>query len=103
MAIVRLRASITRSPDGRVYYGWVVLAACTVLFFASGPGQSHTFSIFIQSLTVDLGIDQADVANLLELHWNELDKNYLDEWSKRLNLEESLANAIKRYQESGER
>jgi MFS family permease len=63
MAIARVRNVVFETFRGRIFYGWVILAACTVMFFASGPGQSHTFSIFIQSLTRDLGIEQAAIAS----------------------------------------
>jgi len=57
-----MRTKIFQSLSSRFYYGWVILAACTVMFFASGPGQSHTFSIFLQSITAELGIEQAAIA-----------------------------------------
>jgi len=38
MGLASLRAGILNSLSKRVYYGWVILAACTVMFFASGPG-----------------------------------------------------------------
>jgi MFS family permease len=57
-----IRNRLLNAFEGRIFYGWVILAACTVMFFASGPGQSHTFSIFIQSLTQEIGVDQAGVA-----------------------------------------
>jgi len=63
MAIAQIRKGMIDSFRGKIFYGWVILAACTVMFFASGPGQSHTFSIFIQSLTRDLGIEQAGIAS----------------------------------------
>jgi len=58
-----MRNKIFQSLSSRFYYGWVILAACTVMFFASGPGQSHTFSIFLQSITAELGIEQAAIAS----------------------------------------
>ena len=58
-----MRTKILNTFKTRFYYGWVILAACTVIFFASGPGQSHTFSIFIQSLSGDLKIEQAGIAS----------------------------------------
>ena len=63
MPMSPLRRGLFDAFSGRVFYGWVILAACTVMFFASGPGQSHTFSIFIQSLTRDIGVEQAGVAS----------------------------------------
>ena len=63
MAITQLRKGLFEAFRGKIYYGWIILAACTVMFFASGPGQSHTFSIFIQSLNQELGIEQAGIAS----------------------------------------
>jgi MFS family permease len=63
MVLGRIRTAIFESLSARIYYGWVILAAVTAMFFASGPGQSHTFSIFIQSLTGDLKVDQAEIAS----------------------------------------
>ena len=40
----------------RFFYGWVILGVCMVLFFSSGPGQSHSFSVFISSINAELGI-----------------------------------------------
>ena len=60
--MVRIRNGLFNTLNARFFYGWVILMACTIMFFASGPGQSHTFSIFIQSLTRDLGVEQAGVA-----------------------------------------
>jgi MFS family permease len=57
-----MRTKIFQTLSSRFYYGWVILTACTVMFFASGPGQSHTFSIFLQSITAELGIEQAAIA-----------------------------------------
>ncbi len=45
------------------FYGWVVLAVATVTMFASGPGQSHTFSIFIDLIAQDLGISSTAIAS----------------------------------------
>jgi MFS family permease len=63
MAIAQLRKGLFEAFRGKIYFGWIILAACTVMFFASGPGQSHTFSIFIQSLNQELGIEQAGIAS----------------------------------------
>jgi len=63
MGLVQLRAGLLNFLKARIFYGWVILAACTVMFFASGPGQSHTFSIFIQSLTGALEVEQAQIAS----------------------------------------
>lgn len=45
-------------------------------------------------------IDQADVQNLLEMHWNHLDKNYLELWAQHLELATELKTAIERFEQS---
>jgi len=53
-----LRQSIVHAINQRFFFGWVVLAVCAIGIFASGPGQSHTFSVYFPLLTTDLGISQ---------------------------------------------
>ena len=48
--------------NDRFYYGWVVLAAGALCLFASGPGQSHAFSVFITPIGEDLGISRTAVS-----------------------------------------
>jgi len=43
-------------------------------------------------------IDRADVQNMLTMHWSELDQSYLDDWSSKLGIQNSLQDAIIRYQ-----
>ena len=47
----------------RFFYGWIVLAVATVAMFASGPGQSHTFSIFVDLIARDLRISSTSIAS----------------------------------------
>ncbi len=47
-------------------------------------------------------IDQADVMNLMEMHWSELDMSYLKEWAGKLDLATALNRAIHGYRESHE-
>ncbi len=48
--------------SGRFYYGWAVLAVAHLGIFTSGPGQSHTFSVFVGPISADLGISSATIA-----------------------------------------
>ncbi len=57
-----VRASIFAAVQRRFFFGWAILAAATISFFASGPGQSHTFSVFNESLNRDLGMPQTSIA-----------------------------------------
>ena len=58
-----LRAALFERIKSRVYFGWVVLAIATLAMFASGPGQSHTFSVFNDLIAKDLGITKTALAS----------------------------------------
>ncbi len=57
---VRKRAAAR--AEGRFFYGWVMVAIAGLGMFVSGPGQSHTFSVFIDPIGKDLGISKATIA-----------------------------------------
>ena len=46
----------------RMFFGWTMVAAGALIFFASGPGQSHTFGVFLVHLTEDLGLSHTEVS-----------------------------------------
>lgn len=48
---------------GRWFYGWTILAVAGLGIFVSGPGQSHTFSVFVGPIGRDLGISNAFIAS----------------------------------------
>ena len=48
--------------NNNFYYGWVILAVCTLANFSSGPGQTFTFSIFQNSFIDELEITSTNVA-----------------------------------------
>ena len=50
------------SLNSRVFYGWVIVAIGSLGIFTSGPGQSHTFSVFVTPISQDLGISSATMA-----------------------------------------
>ncbi len=52
---------IAKSP---VYYGWVILAAGTLGVIMSSPGQTYSFSIFVESFILDLGLSRSLVSSL---------------------------------------
>lgn len=58
----KLRETVFAALGKRIFYGWVILAVCATIFFASGPGQSHTFSVFIGLIGVELGISGTWIA-----------------------------------------
>lgn len=65
------------SPSGRdafalranqsIFYGWVMLAVAALGMFASGPGQSHLFSVFVTPISEDLGISRTSVSSAYAL------------------------------------
>ncbi len=48
--------------NDRFFYGWLMLAAGALGLFASGPGQSHAFSVFITPIGEDLGVSRTAVS-----------------------------------------
>lgn len=49
--------------NNRFFYGWVILSVAGLGLFASGPGQSHTFSVFVDPISADLGISSTTIAS----------------------------------------
>ena len=60
--IAQLRGAAFDFVHQRFFYGWTVLAVAAFGLFASGPGQSHTFSVFVEPIGADLGISNASIA-----------------------------------------
>jgi len=58
-----IRDAITRGVGRRLFYGWVMLGAGALGYFASGPGQSHTFSVFITPISEGLGVSRTAVSS----------------------------------------
>ncbi len=57
-----MRHSAVAKAQDRFFYGWVIVAISSLGIFVSGPGQSHTFSVFIDPISQDLGISKATMA-----------------------------------------
>ncbi|MEM7430073.1 MAG: MFS transporter, partial [Pseudomonadota bacterium] len=57
------RQNMVTATDGRFFYGWVIVAVGSLGILTSGPGQSHTFSVFLDPIGRDLGIDNATLAS----------------------------------------
>ena len=47
----------------RFFYGWVIVGVGILGIFASGPAQSHTFSVFIGPISLDLGLSDTEIAS----------------------------------------
>ncbi len=52
---------IARTP---FYYGWIILAVAALANFTSAPGQTYTFSVFLDSFIEDLDISSTYVSTL---------------------------------------
>lgn len=59
----QLRDSLALRINQRVFYGWVMLGVAALGMFASGPGQSHMFSVFITPIGEDLGLSHTSVSS----------------------------------------
>ncbi len=51
------------SINRRVFYGWVMLGVGALTFFATGPAQSHIFSVYISPVSDDLGISRTSISS----------------------------------------
>jgi len=58
-----LRDALSLGVNRHVFYGWVMLAVGGLAVFASGPGQSHIFSVYITPISDDLGISRTSIAS----------------------------------------
>ncbi|MEM7026377.1 MAG: MFS transporter, partial [Pseudomonadota bacterium] len=57
------RDSLTLRINQRVFYGWVMLGVAGLAMFASGPGQSYTFGVFVAPIAMDLAMSQTAVSS----------------------------------------
>jgi MFS family permease len=63
MAAAGPRGALTLRLSERFFYGWAMVAVAGLAMFASGPGQSHTFSVFIGPIGQTLGISATAVSS----------------------------------------
>jgi MFS family permease len=61
------RASLALRINQRFFYGWAMLGVAALGMFASGPGQSHMFSVFILPIGEDLWISHTSVSSAYAL------------------------------------
>ena len=47
-----------------IYYGWVILPMASIALLMSGPGQTFSFSVFVQPMRDELGLSQTAFASL---------------------------------------
>ncbi len=63
MSLTGIRDAVFASLSRRFFYGWSVLGVAGLGIFASGPGQSHTFSVFVGPIGAELGVSSAAIAS----------------------------------------
>ncbi len=57
-----IRGRIVSGINRRFFYGWTIVGVAGLGIFVSGPGQSHTFSVFVGPIGRDLGVSSATIA-----------------------------------------
>ncbi len=67
MSLAQQRDVLALRLNRRLFYGWVMLGVAALGMFASGPGQSHLFSVFILPITQDLEISRTAVSSAYAL------------------------------------
>lgn len=58
-----LRDAASLHINRHVFYGWVMLAVGGLAVFASGPAQSHIFSVYVTPISADLGLSRASISS----------------------------------------
>lgn len=58
----RARQDIVTAISNRFFYGWTMVGVAGLAIFTSGPGQSHTFSVFVSEISRDLEISSTAIA-----------------------------------------
>ncbi|MPZ23182.1 MAG: MFS transporter [Dehalococcoidia bacterium] len=54
---------LSRNPGG-IYYGWVIAVFAAVVAFASGPGQSFVFAVFLDPMIEETGFSRSAISTL---------------------------------------
>jgi len=58
-----VRAAIFVAVGKRWFYGWTILGVAGLGIFATGPGQSHNFSVFVGPIGAELGLSKAAISS----------------------------------------
>ena len=58
-----MRKSILNYVNAKFFYGWIIVGIANIGIFSSGPGQSHTFSVFVEPISQDLELSSASIAS----------------------------------------
>jgi MFS family permease len=62
-ALASLRGRLALALNRRFFFGWLMLAVGALGYFASGPAQSHIFSVYISAIGDDLGISRTSISS----------------------------------------
>lgn len=57
-----IRSRAVNLTVNRFYYGWVIVTVSAIAMFSSGPGQSYTFSVFLDPISADLNVSHTGIA-----------------------------------------
>ena len=58
-----MRNKILNYVSPNYFYGWIIVAVANLGIFSSGPGQSHTFSVFVGPIGKDLDLSSTSIAS----------------------------------------
>ena len=58
-----MRKNILNYVNTKFFYGWIIVGIANIGIFSSGPGQSHTFSVFVEPISQDLKLSSASIAS----------------------------------------
>lgn len=62
-----MNAASERPSRPKFFHGWMIVAVGVLVTFASGPGQSYGFAVFIDSIIADTGTTRTGLATLYAL------------------------------------
>ncbi|MDB0048512.1 MFS transporter [Pseudomonadota bacterium] len=58
-----MRENVLKYFNTKFFYGWIIVGVANLGIFSSGPGQSHTFSVFVGPISKDLDLSNASIAS----------------------------------------
>ena len=58
-----MRQNILNYVNAKFFYGWIIVGIANIGIFSSGPGQSHTFSVFVEPISKDLQLSSTSIAS----------------------------------------
>ena len=58
-----MRENILKYCNTKFFYGWIIVGVANLGIFSSGPGQSHTFSVFLNPISKDLELSNSSIAS----------------------------------------